>query len=188
MNDDRGDRRLDAIEDPGNHRNVAELDIDPRQPDQDEQRRQHEQPASNHPAPGPVHQPTDVGRELLGLGPGQQHAVVQGMQKALLADPAATLHQLLVEDGDLSCRPAKADEADLQPEQQRFEQAHRGRWLEGGFARGQRRRFSHDRFPRWQRPPAARRRCRLPVMLSRRPARTRSMPDASAGWLPPTSR
>ena len=40
------------------------------------------------PAPGAVHQPADVGRELLRLRAGQHHAVVQRVQEAPLADPA----------------------------------------------------------------------------------------------------
>jgi hypothetical protein len=42
------------------------------------------------------------------------------VQKALLADPAALLHQFAVHDGDLPGRPAEADEAELQPEAQGF--------------------------------------------------------------------
>src|SRR5204863_4458573 len=78
--------------------------------------RQHEQPARDDGAPAAMHQPADVGRQLLGLGAGQHHAVVQRVQEALLADPAASLHQLRVQDRDLPRRPAEADEAHPQPE------------------------------------------------------------------------
>jgi hypothetical protein len=37
------------------------------------------------------------------------------MQEALLGDPAASLDQVLVHDGDLSCWAAEADEAKLEP-------------------------------------------------------------------------
>ena len=54
-----------------------------------------------------VHQPADVDGELLRLGAGQQHAVVERVQEPLLADPAAPLDQLAVHDRDLACRPAE---------------------------------------------------------------------------------
>jgi hypothetical protein len=47
------------------------------------------------PAPGAVHQPADVGGELLRLWSGQQHAVVERVQEAAFADPAPFLDQLL---------------------------------------------------------------------------------------------
>ena len=43
--------------------------------------------AGHQPAPHAVHQPADVRRQLLGFGTGQQHAVVERMQKPLLGDP-----------------------------------------------------------------------------------------------------
>ena len=43
--------------------------------------RQDEQNAGDEPAPGPVQQPADIDRELLRLGPRQQHAVVERMQE-----------------------------------------------------------------------------------------------------------
>jgi len=62
-----------------------------------------------------VHHPADVGRELLRLGSGQHHAVVERVQKALLGDPAFPLDQVLVHDRDLPGRAAEADEAELEP-------------------------------------------------------------------------
>src|SRR5205814_9756851 len=74
-----------------------------------------------------VHRVADVGRELLGLGPGQRHAEVERMQEAPLADPPAALHQLLVHDRDLAGRAAEADHAELQPEPESL----RLGWLDG---------------------------------------------------------
>jgi len=113
--DDGGHRRLDAVEDAGHRRHVAEGQVDPGQARQHEHRGQHEQRAGDDAAPGAVHQPADVDGELGRLGPGQQHAVVEGVQEAPLGDPAAALHQLLVHHGDLTGRAAEADEAELQP-------------------------------------------------------------------------
>ncbi len=112
---DRGHRRLDAIEHAGHRRQVSPRQVEPAQADQDEQRRQHEQPAGHDAAPGPVHQPADVGRELLGLRTRQHHAVVQRVQVAALGDPAPPLDQVLVHQRDLSGRPAEADAAQPQP-------------------------------------------------------------------------
>jgi len=58
-----------------------------------------------------VQQPSDIGGQLLGFWTGQQHAVVQRVQKPALADPTTPLHQFGVHDGDLPSGPAKADEA-----------------------------------------------------------------------------
>ena len=115
-----GDGWLEPEEDASDHRHVTEAQVDPRQRDQDEQRRQHEQRPGDDAAPRAVHEPADVGGELLGLGAGQHHAVVQRVQEPLLADPASALDQLGVHDRDLPGRSAEADEAELQPEQERL--------------------------------------------------------------------
>ena len=67
-----------------------------------------------------------VAGELLRLGAGQQHAVVQRMQETPLADPAAALDQFGVHDGNLPGRPAEADEAQLEPEAQCLAERHGG--------------------------------------------------------------
>ena len=64
--------------------------------------------AGDEPAARAVHQPADVGGELLRLGPGQQHAVVERMEEALFADPALLLDQDAVHDRDLSGGAAEA--------------------------------------------------------------------------------
>ena len=45
------------------------------------------------------------------------------MQKAPLGDPAPAFDQLLMHDRNLPCRPAKADETELEPEAKGFAQA-----------------------------------------------------------------
>ena len=64
--------------------------------------------------------PAKVGGQLLGFGPGQQHAVIQRMQKMPLGDPAAFLHQFLVHNGDLPGRAPEADATQLEPIAQGF--------------------------------------------------------------------
>jgi hypothetical protein len=105
----------------------AEAQVDPAQRDEDEQRGQHEQQAGHDAAPGAVHEPANVGGQLLRLGPGQHHAVVQRVQEAPLADPAPALDELAVHDRDLPRRATEADEAELEPETKRAPEAHGGR-------------------------------------------------------------
>ena len=78
-----------------------------------------------------MQQPADVGRELGGLGTGQEHAVIQRVKESRLADPAPFFHQLGVHDRNLTGRSAEADEAKLQPEAQGFT---KGGMLGGWFA------------------------------------------------------
>ena len=63
----------------------------------------------------PVEQPADVDRELLGLGTGQQRAVVQGVQEAPLPDPALLLDQRALHDRDLAGRAAEGLQRDREP-------------------------------------------------------------------------
>jgi len=127
MQHQRGDGRLDAVEETRHHGHITEAQVDPAQRDEDEQRRQHEQRTGHDAAPGAVHQPSDVGGELLGFGAGQQHAVVQRMQEPVLADPAPSFDELGMHDRDLACGPAETDEAELEPEAERFGEADRRR-------------------------------------------------------------
>ena len=81
---------------------------------------QHEQRAGDEPARGPVQQPADVDRELLRLGAGQQHAVVERVQEAALADPALLLDEDAVHHRDLAGRPAEAQRGDARPDPHRL--------------------------------------------------------------------
>ena len=121
---DGRDGGLDAVEHAGHPAHVAERHVDPAQRDEDEQRGQHEQPARHDAARGAVHQPADVGGQLLRLGPGQQHAVVERVQEAPLGNPALLLDQLAVHDRDLAGGPAEADEAQPEPEPEGLAQRH----------------------------------------------------------------
>ena len=134
IDDDGGDGGLDPVEYRRDHGLLAEGHVDPRQHDQDEERRQNEQAAGDDAAPGSVHEPADVGRELLRLWAGQHHAVVERVQKTAFGDPAPFFHELLMHDRDLSGRTAEADESELEPEQKRVAEAHSG--CGGGRRRG----------------------------------------------------
>ena len=119
---------LESIEDTGYQRNVAKAQVNPAQCDQDEQRGQHKQCASDDTAPCAVHEPADIGGKLLRLRAWEKHAVVQCVQKTLLADPAPALHQLSVHDGNLPGWATKADKAKLEPKTEGLAEAHRRGW------------------------------------------------------------
>ena len=120
-------RRFDAIKQPGQPRHVPPGQIQPRQQHQNGQRWQHEQQPGHHAAPGAVHQPAQIGGQLLGFRARQQHAIVQRMQKTPLRNPAPPHHQLLVHQRDLPGRPAKADPAQPEPEPQCLGHRHHSR-------------------------------------------------------------
>ena len=76
---------------------------------------QDEQDAGDQPAAGAVEQPAGVDGQLLRLGAGQQHAVVQRVQEPLLADPALLVDQLVLHHRDLAGRSAEGLQRDGEP-------------------------------------------------------------------------
>ncbi len=82
-----------------------------------------EQAAGHDAAGGPVHQPADIGRKLLRLRAGQQHAVVQRMQEPALGDPFLLLDQDAVHDRDLARGSAKGQQRHAQPDTECFAEA-----------------------------------------------------------------
>jgi hypothetical protein len=130
MRHDRGHRRLDAIEGAGHEQGLAVGYVQPGQRDQYQQRGQYEQQPGDRTPGRAMQQPPDVSRELLRLRPRQQHAIVQRMQETALRNPASSLHQFLVHDGNPPGRTTEADQTQFQPEARRQQQAHRG--LGGG--------------------------------------------------------
>ncbi len=73
-----------------------------------------------------VQQPPHVDRELVGLGPGEQHREVQRVEEARLADPPAPLDELGVHERDLAGRAPEVHEPQPHPEPQRLRERHRG--------------------------------------------------------------
>ena len=71
-------------------RHVAVAGIDVAERHDGDDAGQDEQPAGHDAAERAVHQPADIGRELLRLGPGQQHAVVERVQKPALPRSSAS--------------------------------------------------------------------------------------------------
>ena len=127
LRDDRDHGRLDAVEKGLDEGHVAEQRVDDRKHHQDDDARQDEQQACRQTAADAVHQPADVRRELLRLWAGEQHAVVQRVQKSTLADPFPALDDLAVHDRDLAGRPAEAVERDIRPRSQRLAEGYRRR-------------------------------------------------------------
>jgi hypothetical protein len=60
-----------------------------------------------------MQEPTNVDGKLLRFRAGQQHAVVQGVQKTFFVDPAPPFYQLAVHDRDLPGGAAKTYETEL---------------------------------------------------------------------------
>ena len=119
-------RRFNAIEQTRHHRQVAVCHVNPRQPNQNKERGQHKQAARHDAAPGAMHQPADVDRELLCFRARQHPAVIERVQKTLIGNPAFTLDQILMHDRDLPSRAAKADEAEFEPIPEGFGETHGG--------------------------------------------------------------
>ena len=109
-------RRLEAEEQRLDDADIAESGIEPAQRHDRDDAGQHEQDAGDEAAPGAVQQPADVDGELLRLGAGQQHAVVERVQEPRLADPALLLDQDAVHDRDLAGRAAEAERGDPRPD------------------------------------------------------------------------
>ena len=130
------DRGLDAEERRPDQRQIGVAGVQRRQPQHDQRTRQHEQHARDHAAADAVHQPADIDRELLRLRPRQQHAVVERVQEPALVDPALLLDQGAVHQGDLSGRPAEAQQADPHPGPGGFAEAHNRAGLGGGGVGG----------------------------------------------------
>ena len=63
-----------------------------------------------------MQEPADVSRELLRLGPGKKHAIVEGVKKARLTDPLFLVDQLGLHDRDLAGRSAETNQSELNPE------------------------------------------------------------------------
>ena len=116
--------RFDAIEQTSHPCDFTVGNVNPRQSDQHEQRRQHKQNTGHNAAPCFVHQPANVGGQLLGFWSGQYHAVIECMKKTFFRKPTPAHHQLFVHDGNLASRPTKADEAQLEPKNKGLPKTH----------------------------------------------------------------
>ena len=108
-------RRLEPEEQRRDDADLAPGGVDQAQGHDGDEARQDEQRAGDEPALRLVQQPADIGGELLRLGAGQQHAVVERVQEPVLADPALLLDEDAVHDGDLPGRAAEGQRGDRAP-------------------------------------------------------------------------
>src|SRR5215203_2288755 len=96
-----------------------------REQPQNEDGRDHEEGACHDAPQRPVQPPSDVGRDLLRLRTGQEHAEVERPQVLLLRNPTLPLDQLAVHDRDLASGTAEVDEPELHPEPESLPEADR---------------------------------------------------------------
>ena len=89
-------------------------------------------PPATMPPKRAMHQPADIGRELLRLGARQQHAIVERMQETRLPNPSLLLDEDAVHHGDLSGRAAEAQRGDAQPDPHGLVQRNTMRWKSRG--------------------------------------------------------
>ncbi len=119
---DRQHRGLQAEEQTGDIAYVSIGGIDVAQPKDGDEARKHEQSSGDQAANRPVEQPADIDRQLMGLWPGKQHAVVERMQEAMFADPSFFVDDDAVHDGDLSRRSAETERRNSCPHFRRLTQ------------------------------------------------------------------
>jgi hypothetical protein len=123
LDHDREHRGLQPEEQRLDIPDLAEGGVDDAQRHDGDDAGEDEETARHDAAGGAVHQPADIGRELLRLGARQQHAVVERMQKPALGNPALLLDQDAVHDRDLSGRAAKTQQRHPQPDPERLAEA-----------------------------------------------------------------
>ena len=112
LHDDGEHRRLQPHEDCFQPGGIAECRIERRERDDQDEARQHEQQARCNAAAHAVQHPADIGRQLLGFGAGQQHAIVQRVQITVFRQPALFIDNNPMHQRNLTGRPPKGQKAD----------------------------------------------------------------------------
>ena len=112
---DHHDRGPRARKGSGNERPRSAGRMQPGQHHHERCSRQHEERAGGEPTGETAATPAGVGRQLLRLGAGEEHAHPERRQKLILIEPAAAFDQFAVEDRHLAGGPAEADRADHEP-------------------------------------------------------------------------
>src|SRR5262245_47247029 len=106
--DDREHGRLEAEEQRDDDRDIAPAGVHVAQRHDGNDARTDEKPAGDDAAERAMHQPADIGRELLRLRARQQHAIIERMQEPLFRYPALLLDQNAMHDRDLAGGTAEA--------------------------------------------------------------------------------
>src|SRR5262245_29041282 len=109
---DRENGSLEAEEQRDDDRDIAPGGVHVAQRHDGNDAGNDKKPAGDDAAEGAMHQPADIGRELLRLGARQQHAIVERMQEPLFRDPTLLLDQNAMHDRDLSGGTAEAQGRD----------------------------------------------------------------------------
>ena len=115
-------------------RHLPETSVSDAEREHDDGAGQNEEEAGGEPAERSVQPPADIGGELHGLRPGQQHAEIERVQEALLADPFPLVDEHAVHQRDLAGGSAEGQDADLRPDGKRFTEG--GGWCGIGRAHG----------------------------------------------------
>ena len=131
----------------GSFADLAPLRIDDAERHQRDDARQDEQPARHQAAARAVHQPADISGQLLRLGTGQKHAVVERMQEPAFRHPPFFFDKNPVHYGDLPGRAAEAQRRDAKPDAKGFADRNAVTRLLLAVAAGQRKRIGQVRPP-----------------------------------------
>ena len=120
LDDDRQHGRLQTKERRRHEADLAPFRIDDAERHQRDDAGQDEQAARHQAAARAMHQPADIGGELLRLGAGQQHAIVERMHEAAFRHPPFFFDENAVHHRDLSGRAAEAQRRDAEPDAKGF--------------------------------------------------------------------
>ena len=126
VDDDRQHRGLQAEEHARRQLELARPYIGQAEAEHDDRAGEDEQNPGDQSAHRPVQQPAQIDGELLRLRSRKEHAVVEGVQEPLFADPALLVDHEAVHQRDLPRRPAEAEASHLEPEARRFAEADAG--------------------------------------------------------------
>ncbi|MBK6451599.1 MAG: hypothetical protein IPF84_03190 [Proteobacteria bacterium] len=124
--DDGGLQAVQQRSDPG-QRSMRHVDI--REREQQQHGRQNEAEARGDATADAVQFPAEEDRQLQRFGTRQQHAEVERPREFAVVEPAATLDDFTVENGNLAGGTAKGNETKLRPEAGSF-----GEWRWRGAA------------------------------------------------------
>src|SRR5207253_9289592 len=122
---DRRHRGFQSVKDRRDPRQISKRGVDVTQRPKNEDRWNNKERAGNDTAPNFVEEPADVDGELLRLRSRKEHAEIQRVQKARLADPFFLFDQLALHNRDLAGRSAERNESELQPKPEGFTERRR---------------------------------------------------------------
>ena len=125
FDDDGKHRCFQAEEQRLHHPDLSVGRVDPAQNPKSNKSGEDEQRPRDDPAVDAMHQPPDIYRELMSLWAGEEHAVVERVQEAPLAEPMFFLDQYAVHDRDLAGGTAEAQRRDTNPRPECFAERNR---------------------------------------------------------------